>query len=93
MLNIPIETLPTATRCVIANSLPSDEQGVRNVFLIRCLRTQSKGTGFLLSNGTVITNDHVVQGSLDSEILAISSTGSSHKIKKSIRDKKKIWQF
>ena len=89
MINIPNETLPIATQYIIANSLPSDEASIRNVFLIYCPKTQSKGTGFLLSNGVITSNEHVVRGAIDNEIIAISSNGGQYRIKKSIRDQKR----
>lgn len=84
-----IDTLPVATQSVIANSLPSDEPSIRNVFLVYCTRTQSKGTGFLLTNGVVISNEHVVRGSKDNEITIFLTNGKQYNIKKSIRDQKK----
>lgn len=83
------DVLPVATQCAIASSLPSDENAIKNVFLVYCLKSQSKGTSFLLSNGVIISNAHVVHGARDSEILLISSNGKNYKIKKSIRDERR----
>ncbi len=81
-----IEELPISTQMVLNSSSSCDEQPIKHVFLIFCAKTGSKGTGFLLESGLIITNEHVIRGCLDSEILAVSSTGLNYQIKKSIVD-------
>lgn len=39
-------------------------------------RTQSKGTGFLLRSGFIVTNHHVIAGCQASEVIAFSCTGA-----------------
>lgn len=89
MSDLSAHTLPVSTQWALTKSLPADEMPIKNVFLIYCPKTQSKGTGFLLSNGRIISNEHVVQGCTSTEILAISSSGETYKIKNSIVDKKR----
>lgn len=46
---------------------------VESVYMICSPKTQLKGSGFLLANGTIITNEHVIRGSQANDLIAISS--------------------
>ena len=86
MLNLATEIMPISTQMVLDNSALCDEQAIKFVFLILCPKTGSKGTAFLLSNGVIVTNEHVVRGCAANEILAISSAGLQYQFKKCITD-------
>lgn len=61
-------------------------KNVDSVFMIVCPKTQSKGTGFCLPNGYVITNEHVIRNCAATDIFAISASGSRHEFSKLIID-------
>jgi len=44
---------------------------VKSVFLLYCPKTKMKGTGFLLSGGLIVTNNHVVEGCTAQDMLAV----------------------
>lgn len=50
-------------------------EAIGSVFQIICPQTRSQGTGFLLENGYIITNAHVVQEAMSGGIMAQSSRG------------------
>jgi hypothetical protein len=45
--------------------------------MIKCASTGSKGSGFLLENGLIVTNEHVVRGCNELQIIAYSSSGQA----------------
>jgi S1-C subfamily serine protease len=51
-----------------------------------CPKTASKGTGFLLSNGTMVTNEHVVHGCSKDDMFALSAMGTRISFSKIITD-------
>ena len=48
---------------------------VESVYMIITKKTSQKGSGFLLSNGFIITNEHVVRDNTSNEVIAFSSSG------------------
>ncbi|MCL5876059.1 MAG: serine protease [Candidatus Dependentiae bacterium] len=73
MQNFSTSNLPVATQWTLDAAGEVGRSVVPNIFMIVCLDTGSKGSGFLLKNGYIVTNLHVVNGSHISNILAISS--------------------
>lgn len=69
------ENMPIATKWLLDAAGESGRAAVESVFMIICSKTQSKGTGFLLKNGPIITNEHVIRACEPSEIIAISPFG------------------
>jgi len=67
--DIPVST--QWTRDAVASQ--RQEQAVDSVYMITT--ADSKGSGFLLENGLIITNGHVIEGSPPEGITAISSRG------------------
>ena len=64
-------TTPTAVEWTItAAAGPVQRTAIKSVFLLLCTKTQMKGTGFLLSNGLIVTNNHVVEGCTKEEMFA-----------------------
>jgi len=48
--------------------------------MIVCPATGSKGSGFLLANGLIVTNEHVVRGCSENQIIAVSAYGREIRI-------------
>lgn len=76
-----MNALPIATRWLLDAVGPTGRQVVDSVFMIVCPKTSTKGTGFLLDTGYLITNHHVVDGSNFDEVRIIS--GRSHLVQAS----------
>ena len=74
------DTIPTAVQWTLDAAGPTQRSAIKSVFLLYCPKTQMKGTGFLLSDGLVVTNNHVVEGCNAGEVkanpLAISTSRS-----------------
>jgi len=67
--------MPTSTQWTRDAVGDEGREAVDSVFQIICPQTQSQGTGFLLDNGYVITNAHVIQNAVAGGIMAQSSRG------------------
>jgi len=67
--------IPTSTKWLLDSVGETGREAVVSVLMILCPRTNCKGTGFLHKSGFVITNYHVVEGVVASEVVAILSTG------------------
>ena len=68
--------IPVATEWVLDAVGPVGRAAVQHVYLIVCPKTSMKGTGFLVDNGVVVTNEHVVRGCTAADIYALSSFGN-----------------
>ena len=55
---------------------PSQRAAVDAVLMLLCPTTSSKGTGFLLANGLVVTTEHVVQGARARDIVGVDRRGN-----------------
>ncbi len=64
------ETTPTAVQWTLDAAGPTQRGAIKSVFLMYCPKTKMKGTGFLLSDGLIVTNNHVVEGCTAGEIKA-----------------------
>lgn len=69
------KSVPISTQWLLEASDSTNKEIINSVYLIYCEKTQSKGTGFLITNGVIVTNWHVVKECNASEVVAISSTG------------------
>lgn len=67
---------PVATQWVLDAVGPTGRAAVRDVYLVVCPNTEQKGTGFLVDNGVIVTNEHVVRGCNSADIFAVSSFGN-----------------
>jgi hypothetical protein len=66
--------IPLSTQWLLDAAGESGRTAIKSVYMIVCLKTSSKGTGFLLEDGyIIITNEHVIRDCNASEVLAISS--------------------
>ena len=68
------ESLPVSTQWTVDAVNEVGRATIPNVFKI-CTLTGSKGSGFLLINGYIITNRHVVENARSDQIFAYSSSG------------------
>lgn len=69
------ENLPISTQWTLDAVGDIGRATIPHVFMIVCPTIDSKGSGFLLSNGYIVTNLHVVNGARFDQIYALSSTG------------------
>ena len=67
--------IPITTKMVLDAAGETGRAAVKSVYMIYCPKTGSKGTGFLIKSGHVVTNEHVIRGNTQSEIVARSSFG------------------
>jgi len=63
-------TIPTAVQWTINAAGRAQQTVIHSVFMLYCPKSGMKGTGFLLSNGLIVTNYHVVEGCTKDEMLA-----------------------
>jgi S1-C subfamily serine protease len=66
------QDVPVATRMVLDAAGELGRSAVKSVYMIYCPKTNSKGTGFLIKSGYIITNEHVIRGNSHNEIVAHS---------------------
>lgn len=67
--------IPISAKWLLDSVGETGRSVINSVYLIFCRKTNSKGTGFLVKSGHIITNWHVVEDCSANEITAISSTG------------------
>src|SRR5713226_9101373 len=79
-------TIPTATQWTLDAAGPVQRAAIGSVFLMHCPNARSKGTGFLLKNGLVVTNAHVVAGCNAQQMVAMSSTASVVRFSQMVTD-------
>lgn len=72
---------PVATQWLLDAVGDSGKAAIKSVYLIYCKKTSMKGSGFLLKDGPIITNEHVIRDCVASDIVAISSQGDQIQIK------------
>ena len=74
------EQIQQAIKWTLASTNEAGRATIMSVFMIRCEDTQSKGSGFLLSNGYILTAFHVVNGANVDKIRIISADGRQVRI-------------
>lgn len=78
--------IPISTKWILDAAGEIGRSAVKSIYMIYCPKTNSKGTGFLINSGYIVTNEHVVRNCTYNEIFAISSFGSKIKFKNQIID-------
>jgi S1-C subfamily serine protease len=63
--------MPISTQWTLDAVGEIGRSSVNSVYMIVCTATGSKGSGFLLDNGLIVTNEHVVRGCVESQIIAV----------------------
>jgi len=84
-----MNNIPISTQWTLNASRNIDHVVINSVFMIYCHKTSSKGTGFLLNNGYIITNEHVVRDCNYSEIFAISPCGEQVEFARVVIDRRR----
>jgi S1-C subfamily serine protease len=65
--------IPIATQWMIDAAGPAGRAAINSVFLIYGKKSQTKGTGFLIEDKQIITNNHVIGGNELEDIIVFSS--------------------
>jgi len=81
-----MENIPTSTKWTLDAAGTIGRIAVESVYMIIAPAEEGKGTGFLLSNGYIVTNEHVIRGNQTSMIKGISTTGNEITFSESIID-------
>src|SRR6266581_4549811 len=69
-------SMPAASKWVLDSLGPKGQGSVQSVFMVVCQKTMTKGTGFLLDTGYLITNEHVIRGCEIGDIVVLSYAGT-----------------
>ncbi len=64
------DSIPVAVQWTLDAGGPVQRTAIKSIVLLYCPKTEMKGTGFLLSTGLIVTNNHVVQGCTAAEMQA-----------------------
>jgi len=75
-----------AAQWLAANRGQIDISPIDHTYLIYCQKTGNKGSGWLVSSGELLTNEHVVKGEEAGGIVAISSSGAQVRMRKCVVD-------
>jgi S1-C subfamily serine protease len=75
MKNMINNSIPISTKWLLDAVGEIGRSAINSVCLIVCTKTNSKGTGFLIKSGHIITNWHVIRDCNVTEVVAISSNG------------------
>jgi len=70
------KSLPVTTKWLLDSVGETGRSTIASVYMLVCPQTQSKGTAFLLKNGMMISNWHVVEGTSATDLIGLSSNGS-----------------
>lgn len=79
--------MPISTQWLLDAVGDTGRNSVTSVFIIICPKTGSKGTGFLIEKGIIITNEHVIRSCAANEIVALSSDGKQVTFQSLVFDK------
>ena len=72
--------IPVSTQWTLDAAGDTGRSSINSVFMIYCPPSGSKGSGFLIEGGLIITNEHVVRGCVANQIMAISAYGNQLQI-------------
>lgn len=68
-----LNQIPASTQWTLDAAGETGRSAVDSVYMIVCPHTGSKGSGFLLDNGLIVTNEHVVKNCNERQIIAVSA--------------------
>lgn len=69
------KNIPIASKWLLDAAGETGRSAITSVYMIVCQKTSKKGTGFLLKDGPIITNAHVIEGCQTTDVLAYSHLG------------------
>ena len=78
--------LPASTQWTLNAAGATQKAAIKSVLLLYCPVTKAKGTGFLLKNGVVVTNNHVVSGCSIQQLQGFTPSGQQIAFKKMVVD-------
>jgi len=78
--------VPVSTQWVLNAAGPAQRNAIKSVYLLVCPKTDKKGTAFLLTSGTMVTDNHVVDGCGSGDLWATSTMGERVTFSKVITD-------
>jgi hypothetical protein len=67
--------VPIATQWLLDAAGPKQRGAIKSVYLLVCPKTNKKGTAFLLKSGTMVTDNHVIEGCSSADLWAMSPMG------------------
>ena len=69
-------TLPSSTKWTLDAAGELQRVAIKSVVFLACPATGLKGTGFIIYDGLVVTNNHVVNGCTPEQMIGISVFGT-----------------
>jgi S1-C subfamily serine protease len=91
--NSPLEhteqtSIPITTKWTSEAAGAVQQVEINSVVLLICPFTQTKGSGFLIDTGLIVTNNHVLNGCTAGQMQCITSQGSTISFTKAVVDKR-----
>jgi S1-C subfamily serine protease len=80
------KSTPVSTQWLLDSAGPAQRDAIKSVYLMVCPKTNKKGTAFLLKSGTMVTDNHVVEGCTSSDLWALSPMGERITFSKVVTD-------
>jgi hypothetical protein len=78
--------VPVSTQWLMDAAGPTQRSAIRSVYLLVCPKTSKKGTAFLLKQGVMVTDNHVIEGCGSADLWAMSPLGVKIRFSKMITD-------
>lgn len=78
--------MPVSTQWLLDSAGPAQRDAIKSVYLVICPKTDKKGTAFLLKSGTVVTDNHVIEGCDSTDLWAVSPMGAKITFSKIVTD-------
>lgn len=75
-----MNNVPISTKWTIDAAGEVGRSSVNSVYMIICPSTGSKGSGFLIEDGLIVTNEHVIRRCNESQVFAVSAYGEEIRI-------------
>jgi hypothetical protein len=77
---------PVSTQWLLDSAGPIQRDAIKSVYLLVCPKTDKKGTAFLLKSGTMVTDNHVIEGCTSADLWALSPMGEKITFSKIVPD-------
>jgi hypothetical protein len=79
--------IPVSTQWLMDAAGPKQRGAIKSVYLLVCPNTNRKGTAFLLKDGIMVTDNHVIEGCSSADLWAMSPMGARITFSKIVTDK------